>query len=109
MIHSVPGIGGLIYFVMPASVLVALLLAREFTGIPGRNRERFMALIGMCVPFTLGIAIPLLAFSVPFVLGGSFGDLMQDLAATPARAIRFASYVPQNPITMITMIPFLVP
>jgi hypothetical protein len=109
MIHSIAGMNGLIYFVLPASGLVAFLLVREFAGIPGDDRERFIALIGMCAPFAVGVAIPLLAFSVPFLLTRSVHDLMHGLVATPARAIRFASYAPQNPFTMVTIVPFMMP
>jgi hypothetical protein len=109
LIHKVPGISGLIYFVLPAFGLVALLLAREFAGIAGRDRERFAALARMCVPFGVGVAIPIIAFLVPYVLSGSVHDLVHGLVAAPAKAIRFTVVAPVNPITMIEIIPFILP
>jgi hypothetical protein len=109
MIHKVPGIGGLIYFLLPACGLVALLLAREFAGIAGQDRERFMALLHVCLPFAAGIAIPLIVFLVPYVLSGSVHDLVHGLLVTPVRAIRFAAFAAQNPITMVSLVPFMVP
>jgi hypothetical protein len=109
VIHKVPGIAGLIYFVLPAVVLIVFLLARESAGIPGRDRQRFVALMDMCVPFGLGSVIPLMAFLIPYALAGSVHDLVHGLMATPTRAIRFASFAPQNPITMVTIIPFILP
>jgi len=109
LIHRVPGIRGPIYFVLPAFGLVALLVAREFNGIAGKDRERFMALMRMCVPFVAGIVVPLLLFLIPYALAGSVHDLVQGLTATPTRAIRFALFEPEHPATMVTMAPFLVP
>jgi hypothetical protein len=109
MIHRISGAAGLVFFLMPPCCLVALLLAREFTGIAGRNRERFSALMDMCLPFVAGIAIPLIVFVVPFALRGSVYDLVHGLLAAPARAMRFAAFAAQNPITMVSMIPFIVP
>lgn len=106
MIHKVPGVGGLIFFVLPAFGLVVLLLAREFAGIGGQNRERFTALMDMCLPFALGFAIPLIAFSTPYVLAGSVRDLVRGLIAVPLRAIRSEVLVPANPLAMFAIIPF---
>jgi hypothetical protein len=109
LVHKVPGIGELIYFVLPAFGLVALLLAREFAGIAGRDRERFAALARMCVPFGVGVAIPIIVFLVPYVLSGSVHDLIHGLVAIPARAVRFTVDAPGNPIMMIEIIPFILP
>jgi hypothetical protein len=109
MIRKVPGTDELIYFVLPAFLLVVLLLAREFAGIAGQERERFTALLGMCIPFGVGVAVPLMVFLVPYVLSGSVYDLVRGLISTPARAIRFAVYPPEHPFTMIEIIPFMLP
>jgi hypothetical protein len=109
LIHKVSGASGLIYFVLPACGLVGLLLAREFAGIAGRDRQRFIALMRLCVPFVVGIAIPLIAFLAPYVRTGSVRDLVHGLVATPARAIRFEAFAPESPITMLTIVPFVLP
>ena len=109
MIYQVPGIRGLIFFVLPSCFLVLLLLVREFSGIVGQNRERFAALLGMCVPFAAGIAIPLAIFSVPFVASGAFRELIHGLIALPARNIQFAVFAPENAAAMATTIPFILP
>jgi hypothetical protein len=109
LIHKVPGISELIYFVLPAFGLVALLLAQEFAGIAGHDRERFTTLLGMCIPFGVGVAIPIIAFLVPYVLSGSVHDLVHGLVAAPAKAIRFTADAPVDPIRMIEIIPFILP
>ena len=109
MIHSVPGLGFLIYFVLPTAGLVALLVAREFTGIAGRNQERFGDVLNMVVPFGAGIAATLLLFCIPYLYLGAFHDLIRGLSAVPERAIQFRSYASENPITMISISPFIAP
>ena len=109
MIHKIPGIGELIYFVLPSLALVGLLLAREIDGIAGQNRERFLTLLRMCMPFGLGMAIPIILFLVPYVLTHSVGDLIDGLLAGPARATRFATWTPASPLMMISIIPFGLP
>jgi hypothetical protein len=109
LVHKLPGIRELIYFVLPAFGLVALLLAREFAGIAGRDRERFASLARMCVPFGVGVAVPIIVFLVPYALSGSVRDLVHGLVATAATAIRFAVYAPENPVTMVEIVPFILP
>ena len=109
LIHKVPGTRGPIYFILPALCLVVLLLAREFAGIAGQDRERFVRLNGMCLPFGVGVAIPLVAFLVPYVLSGSVHDLIHGLIGTATTAIHFAVSDPGDPVTMVEIIPFILP
>ena len=109
VIHKLPGVRGLIYFVLPAFCLVVLLLARELVGIAGHNRERFAALLCMCVPFVVGVAIPLILFLIPYLLSGSVHDLVHGIIAGPSTVIRSVAYPPESPITMIEITPFILP
>lgn len=108
MVHRTLGVRQIIYFVLPACFLVSLIIAREFVGTAGSVRKRFMRLLNMCVPFGLGIAVPVIGFLVPFVRSGAVHDLMLGLIATPNRAIRFAALVPERPVLTLTIIPFIV-
>ena len=109
MIHKVAGTRGVVLFVLPACGLVGLLLAREFAGIAGQDRERFIVLMRMCIPFGVGIVIPVVLYMVPYLLSGSVHDLVHGLVGAPARAIRFAVRAPNHPATMVTIIPIIVP
>jgi hypothetical protein len=106
MVHRIPGIAGLIYFVLPAFILIVFLLAREFAGIAGQNRERFLILINMCVPFGVGITFPLILFLIPYVRARSVHDLVAGLVGTPVRAVHFAVFPLASPIVMVSIIPF---
>ena len=109
MVRTVPGTSGLIYFVLPPVLLAVLILAREFAGIPGPDRKRFTRLANLSIPVAVGIIIVLVAFLLPYAKAYAVHDLIRGLFATPARAIRFASFHPHHPLTMISMVPFLVP
>jgi hypothetical protein len=109
MINKTSGISGLIFFLLPALGLVILLVSREFAGIPGQNSERLLTLARMCVPFGVGVAVPLVVFLVPYLLTGSVLDLLHGLLAAPARAMRFATFDPQNPFLMLAIIPVTLP
>jgi hypothetical protein len=109
LVHKIPEVSGLIYFFLPACALVVLLVFREFAGISGQNRSRFLTLARMCVPFGAGIVIPLIVFLAPYLITGSVHDLLQGLVATPTRAIRFATFAPQNPFLMLTIVPVMLP
>ena len=109
VVHKIPGIRYLIYFVLPTAFVVVLLIAAEFAGIPGGSRARITSLLRMCIPFGVGVAIPLILFLVPYAFSGAVHDLYQGLLATPTRAIRFAVHAPADPSTMLEMIPFILP
>jgi hypothetical protein len=109
MIRKVPGTSVFFHFFLPAFALIVLLLSREFAGIAGQNRERFTTLMGMCLPFGLGFAIPLLVFLIPFVVSGAVHDLLYGIVALPTRSIRFAAIAPVSPINVLTIAPFIAP
>ena len=58
LILSIPGVGGIVYFVIPTAILVSLLLYREFAGTPSPSRGRFINLARMVVPFAAGRRFP---------------------------------------------------
>jgi hypothetical protein len=109
LIHRIPGIGGLVFFFLPNCGLVVFLLAREFAGTAGSDRERFTTLMGMCLPFAAGIVIPLSAFIIPYFVAGAVADLTRGLVAAPVRAIQSVIFNADNPTALLAIIPFILP
>lgn len=107
MVHKIGGISGLTFLVLPSALLAALLLAREVSGIGGTNKERFSVLFAMCLPFAAGLVLPLIVFLIPYARAGAIHDLYEGLLAGPRNAKQFATFVGQNPATMLTLIPFM--
>lgn len=100
MIHRLPGANEVAFFVFPAAVVTGLLIAREFSGIPGSMRRRLSRLMGMCVPFGIGFVSPILAFLVPYVQAKAVWQLFAGLALIASLAIRF-EVTPAPAIAMI--------
>jgi hypothetical protein len=88
LVHRLPGIAELVYFVLPSFLLVALLLGREFAGVAGKDRERFATLIGICVPFGAGLMLPI----IPFVMAYARWGLLHTLSGVQPPATRCCCY-----------------
>jgi hypothetical protein len=91
MIHRVPGMTELLFFLFPSLVLAILLLVRELAGIPGSDRKRFTTLFRMIFPFAAGIAIPIVVFLVPYLLSGFLSPLFNGAFALPTKRFTFAT------------------
>jgi len=109
LIHTLPETSWLICFFLPALTIVALLLSREFAGSPRPSGERFATLVGLGVPFGAGVALPLLVFFLPYILSGSTHALLLGVFAQPMKRFVFATTLPQDPVYMIEVIPFILP
>jgi len=108
LVHDIPGVGSLIYFVMPTAVLVTLLLHREFAEPGGRDRYRFANLYSMFVSFGAGIVFPIVIFLIPYWLSHSTAALLHDVFNLSKRQIYFASTPQPNPILMLALLPFII-
>jgi len=109
LVHKLPGIAELVYFVLPSFLLVALLLGREFAGVAGNDRGRFATLMDMCVPFGAGFVLPIIPFVMTYALLGSVHALILGLLAMPATHVLFATRAPLRAEMMVTAVPFILP
>src|ERR1019366_4691706 len=109
LVHTLAESSWLICFFLPALAIVALLLAREFIGSSPPSGERFATLVGSGVPFAAGIALPLLAFLLPYIWSGSTPALLRGLFVLPMKRFIFGTRLPQNSLAMIEVIPFILP
>lgn len=106
-IHRLPGAGGVFFFVLPAAMVAAFLLARELTGVPGSTAGRIGNLLGLGAPLLAGVAVPWGFFMLWYVQAGAGPSLIAGLVAVPQRAIQFASHVGLSPGAAAGFGPFL--
>ncbi len=58
-------------------------------------------------PFVGGVTVPLLAFLVPYVLTGSVGSLVDDLAQSPSLRLTYAAMTPIGPRWLPAAVPLV--
>lgn len=81
---------GLVSLAVPPVVVAGWLAVRSRLGAPA-SPARFRALGSMLVPVTLGTAVPIMAFSAPYLASGSVLDLLGGVLFLPSRRFDGAS------------------
>jgi hypothetical protein len=109
LVHALPDPSWLICFFLPSLMIVVLLLVHEFVGFSRPSGERFATLLGSGAPFGAGVALPLLAFLVPYIRSGSTSALLLGVFVQPMRRFVFATQAPKSPLLMALAIPFILP
>ena len=107
MIHRLPGVGPIFFFVIPPVALTIFLLGREFAGIPGSFQTRIGNLMKTGWLFLGGVALPWALFVFWYLQAGALHALFEGLVGLPERAMTFASQPPASPLTAVTFAPFL--
>ena len=91
LVRRQTGVSGLVSFVVPPALVAAYLIFRELgpsaDGFITRVR-RLAALVG---PFLAGVSLPIVAFLVPYALGGGLADLWRGVFVTPTRRLVYAA------------------
>lgn len=105
MIHRLPGANEVVFFVLPAAIVVGFLIAREFSGIPGSMQQRLSRLIGMCMPFAIGFISPILVFLVPYAQAKAVSQLLAGLALIANLAVQFQFYQAPHIAMILTTAP----
>jgi hypothetical protein len=80
----------LVQFVLPGTALAAVVLWREWRGVPASDRRRFAALWRMALPFGLGVVVPFAIFLAPYVASGSLATLINGLLTEPMKRLAFS-------------------
>jgi Dolichyl-phosphate-mannose-protein mannosyltransferase len=107
LVDKVQGVRGVIYFVMPSAFLAGLLLYREFAESRGSDKIRFLNMYSMFAPFAAGIAIPILAFLIPYGLSHSTGALVHDLFNGSEKQLLFAVTPAPGSLLMMAALPVI--
>ncbi len=100
------GLMELVHFVVPGAAVAALLPWREIRGGRGPTRARLVRLFGLLLPFAAGVAVPLAAFVIPYVLSSAVGDLARGLFVLPARRVESAAMALPPPSSLLMALPF---
>jgi hypothetical protein len=93
-------------FVVPMGALVSVLVVEEWRRLRSKSglRSRYRSVLRPAVSFLVGMAIPLLILSLPYILSSSVADLLEGVLIRPARRL---DYAVQAPPPMLSVIPTL--
>ncbi len=88
-------------FVIPTAVLAMVLLSREAFCMRRASYQRLTASLRMCLPFGLGVLIPVLIFLVPYIRENAVRTLVKGLFVLPYKRIQGASASPPEIATIV--------
>ena len=80
--HARLGAAELFHFVLPATVVVAVILQGERSGGAGASVDRFNALLGLVFPFLVGALSPVFVFLIPYVRSGAVTRFFSGVVAS---------------------------
>ncbi|MHB1068635.1 MAG: hypothetical protein ACYC1W_02105 [Gemmatimonadaceae bacterium] len=93
--------------VPPFALLVWTLAYREWTSGGGTAAERLSVLTRVLRPYAIGVAIPLIIFSVFFTIESAGTDLLVGTFITPWRRLSAAVFSPPSPRGLLWSLPLL--
>ena len=80
--HTRLGSGEFYHFVLPASLVVAVILLGERNVLHASAGARFPGLFKLVIPFVGGVLVPLIAFLVPYALTGAVGQFFSGVTSS---------------------------
>lgn len=95
----------LVQFVVPGTLLAALLVRNEWQVAAGASRARFVALARLLGPFLLGVALPVALFLVPYARSAALGTFLNGVFVLPMRRFALASSPAPPLVTMLALVP----
>ena len=96
----------LVQFVVPGTLIAALLVRNEWTQPAGDSRARFATLGRLLIPFIFGVALPVALFLVPYAATGALGTFVNGVFILPTRRFKLAASPAPPLTTMVALIPF---
>jgi len=94
-----------LHFVLPSAALGAMMLVTEWRLPPATFRSRLLGALRTCLPFLLGVALPLGLFALPYLGRGQLGELLNGVFVLPGRRVYFAAIRPPGPSTLLAALP----
>jgi hypothetical protein len=97
-----------VQFVLPGTLVAALLVRNEWTQPAGASPVRFAMLARLLAPFLGGLLLPVVIFLVPYARSGALGAFVHGVFVLPMRRFGGAS-APAPPLaTMLALVPFAI-
>lgn len=90
LVHTQLAVSEVVQFVVPGAALAAF-VARQVARSETPPGERVTRLLGLLIPFAAGMAIPLVAFLLPYITSDSLSALWHGVFVAPARRLDFAA------------------
>lgn len=94
-----------LHFLVPGFTLIGFLLWSERKLGCGSNKTRWQRLMGMLIPFISGIIVPIIVFTIPYLLNSSLDDLFRGVFILPASRLQFTVYPLPSASTLLTTMP----
>lgn len=97
-----------VHFVIPSLIIAALLARNEWTLPAGNNRERFMTLGALVIPFLVGLALPVALFLVPYARSGALPAFFSGVFILPSKRFGIATVRALPLSTMLALVPLVI-
>jgi hypothetical protein len=94
-----------VQFVLPGTLVAALICRDEWTLGTGPSAPRFATLMRLVVPFLLGAAIPVALMLMPYVRSGALGTFIYGVFILPTKRFGVASLSPGRLSGMLMALP----
>jgi hypothetical protein len=104
LVHTHLAVPEVVQFVLPGAALAAF-VAREAARPAAPLPQRLSGVLALLVPFVAGMAVPVVAFLVPFVHSDSVAALWHGVFVTPARRLDFAARPLPGTTTLLGALP----
>jgi len=106
LISRAGGTAQVFRFVVPISALVSVLVIEEWRRLRSNRglRSRYRSVLRPAASFLVGMSIPLLVLSLPYILSNSVPDLLEGVLIRPTRRLEYAV---RPPPPMLSIIPTL--
>src|SRR5256885_1288374 len=104
-----PGAREIYHFVLPSMVIVSVILLCEKYVCGPRSVERFVRFFRTLIPFSVGVAVPILLFLIPYIASGSVHTLLGGVfSSASSRAVGLAVVRPLDITKVIYALPLIV-
>jgi len=97
----------LAHFVLPGSLLAAVVLAAEWRQPCGPSVPRFADLFRLTIPFLLGAALPVVLYLIPYARADALHAFVEGVFVLPAKRLSFAARHPLPLVTAWAAVPLI--